>query len=72
MRRERVRRSARPSATSADHAEPRGSERADHGGVDLSPGTYDAALSCNAPDPANAIIDISASRADITAIAAAR
>lgn len=42
------------------------------GGVDLSPGTYDAALSCNAPDPGSAIIDISASRADITAIAAAR
>jgi hypothetical protein len=42
------------------------------GGVDLAPGTYDAALSCNAPDPLAAIIDISASRADITAIAAAR
>jgi hypothetical protein len=42
------------------------------GGVDLSPGIYDAALSCNAPDPFAAIIDISASRADITAIAAAR
>jgi hypothetical protein len=42
------------------------------GGVDLGPGTYDAALSCNAPDPDSEIIDISASRADITAVAAAR
>jgi hypothetical protein len=42
------------------------------GGVDLAPGTYDAVLSCNAPDPGLAIVDISASRADITAIAAAR
>jgi hypothetical protein len=42
------------------------------GGVDLAPGTYDAALSCNAPDPLAEIIDISASRADITAIAGAR